>query len=72
MEGCTPLASATRLCAFSVSAAICMYELSRRIRHEVKAYQMDPEEKKEVYFNWLKNTVQKSDYLIKEVLLRQK
>jgi len=67
-----PMHGFTESFNISVSAAICMYELSRRIRETVPNYGLTEEEKTKVYFDWLKNTVQKSDALIADFLLKQK
>ena len=67
-----PMYGFTESFNISVSAAICMYELSRRIRETVSDYQLSEEEKTLVYFEWLKNTVQKSDALIQDFLSKQK
>lgn len=67
-----PMYGFTESFNISVSAAICMYELSRRIRETVPDYQLSEEEKTSVYFEWLKNTVQKSDALIQDFLSKQK
>ncbi len=52
----------------SVCAALCMYELSTRIRKEAEGYLLSEQEKLDVYFDWLKNSVEKSDALIKNYL----
>jgi tRNA (guanosine-2'-O-)-methyltransferase len=67
-----PMYGFTESFNISVSAAICMYELSRRIRETVPDYAMREEEKTQVYFDWLKNTVQKSDALIQDFISKQK
>lgn len=52
----------------SVCAALCMYELSTRIRKNVPNYQLTEQEKTDVYLNWLKTSVDKSEALIKNYL----
>lgn len=52
----------------SVCAAICMYELTSRIRKEVPDYLLNEQQKLDVYFNWLKTSVDKSEALIKNYL----
>jgi tRNA (guanosine-2'-O-)-methyltransferase len=52
----------------SVCAALCMYELTTRIRQEVPNYLLGEQEKIDVYFDWLKNSVDKSEALIKNYL----
>jgi len=67
-----PMHGFTESFNISVSAAICMYELSRRIRETVPGYGLSESEKTLVYFEWLKNTVQKSESLILDFLSKQK
>jgi tRNA (guanosine-2'-O-)-methyltransferase len=52
----------------SVCAALCMYELTTRIRRDVKDYLLSEEEKTDVYFEWVKNSVDHSGALIKNFL----
>jgi len=56
----------------SVCAALCMYELTTRIRQEVKNYLLSEEEKRDVYFEWLKTSVDKSEGLIENYLQNKK
>ncbi len=67
-----PMHGFTESFNISVSAAICMYELSRRVRENVQDYYLSEKEKSQVYFDWLKNTVQKSEALIENFLSNQK
>lgn len=48
----------------SVCAALCMYELSNRIRKTVANHLLTEEEKTDIYLEWLINSVEKSDALI--------
>lgn len=52
----------------SVCAALCLYELTTRIRKHVPDYLLNEQEKLDTYFNWLKNSVDKSEALIKNYL----
>ena len=52
----------------SVCAALCMYELTTRIRKEVKDYLLGEDEKIDIYLDWLKNSVEKSEALIENYL----
>lgn len=52
----------------SVCAALCMYELTTRIRSTVTNYFLNEEEQTHVYFNWLKTSVKNSDGLIENYL----
>lgn len=61
-----PMYGFTESFNISVCAALCMYELSNRIRKEIPNYHLSETEKQEVYLDWLKATVRKSDAIIKE------
>ncbi len=56
----------------SVCAALCMYQLSTRIRQTVPGYLLSEEEKLDVYFDWLKKSVDKSEALIADYLSKKK
>lgn len=49
----------------SVSAALCMYELGKRIRQEVPDHALSQEEKETIYLQWLKTSVEHSEALIR-------
>lgn len=63
-----PMLGFTESFNISVCAAMCMYELSARIRKDVPNPHLTEEEKKRVYFEWLKASVDKSDALIRRFL----
>lgn len=52
----------------SVCAALCMYELSKRMRATVPGYLLTDEERTDVYFDWLRNSVEYGEALIKNYL----
>jgi tRNA (guanosine-2'-O-)-methyltransferase len=52
----------------SVCAALCLYELTTRIRKHVPDYLLNEQEKLDTYFNWIKNSLDKSEALIKNYL----
>ncbi|MDI1356489.1 MAG: TrmH family RNA methyltransferase [bacterium] len=56
----------------SVSAALCMYELSARIRIEVPDYLIGEKERVDIYFDWLMNSIDKSEALIARYLKEKK
>lgn len=56
----------------SVSAALCMYEITTRIRKEVPNYLIGEAERVDIYFDWLKNSVDKSEALIARYLKEKK
>jgi len=63
-----PMFGFTESFNISVSAALCMYELTTRIRSEVKNYLLTDEEKTDVYFEWLKTSIDSSEGLIENYL----
>lgn len=52
----------------SVCAALCMYEITKRMRGIVPGYFLTEEEKIDVYFDWLKNSVEYGEALVKKYL----
>lgn len=52
----------------SVCAGICMYELTKRMRNAQTNYLLTDQEKLDVYFEWMKTTVDKSKSLIENFL----
>jgi tRNA (guanosine-2'-O-)-methyltransferase len=56
----------------SVSAALCMYELSSRVRSSVKDHLLSTGEQRDIYLGWLKNSVEKSEALIEDYLRKKK
>lgn len=52
----------------SVCAAVCMYELTTRMRKTVKNYSLSENEKTQVYLNWLKTSIDHSEALINNYL----
>jgi len=59
-----PMYGFTESFNISVCAALCMYELTTRIRKTIPNYLLTEEEKLEVYLNWLKTSVDKSSQLL--------
>ncbi len=60
-----PMFGFTESFNISVCAAICMYELTSRMRNEVPDYLLNEEEKTDVYLQWLKTSIVNSDGIIK-------
>lgn len=56
----------------SVCAAICMYELTGRIRKTVPGYLLNEQEKTGIYLDWLRASVEKSEALIENYLKNKK
>ena len=61
-----PMYGFTESFNISVCAALCMYELSTRIRKEVPNYHLTAAEREDIYIEWLKASVKKHDLIIKE------
>lgn len=61
-----PMYGFTESFNISVCAALCMYELSTKIRKEVPNYHLSDLEKEDIYIEWLKASVKKYDLIIKE------
>jgi len=67
-----PMLGFTESFNVSVCAAICLYELSTRIRKNVPDYLLNEQEKLDVYFEWLKTSIDKSEALIEDYLQKKK
>ncbi|HQQ93183.1 MAG TPA: RNA methyltransferase [Bacteroidia bacterium] len=65
-----PMYGFTESFNISVSAAICMYELSNRIRRQVNDYQLGQDEKNELYLNWLCQSTAKGELILQDFLRR--
>jgi tRNA (guanosine-2'-O-)-methyltransferase len=50
----------------SVSAALCLYELSGRMRKELPNYHIREEERTDVYLQWLTGSIESGELLVKE------
>ena len=61
-----PMYGFTESFNISVCAALCMFELSTRLRKEVPNFELSPIEKEDIYIEWLKASVKKHDLIIKE------
>lgn len=48
----------------SVSAALCLYELSTRLRKGSASWELKPDEKLDLQYEWLKNSVRAPDKLV--------
>jgi len=66
-----PMLGFTESFNVSVCAAICLYELSTRIRKNVPDYLLNEQEKLDVYFEWLKTSIDKSEALIEDYLQKK-
>jgi tRNA (guanosine-2'-O-)-methyltransferase len=67
-----PMFGFTESFNISVCAAICMYDITTRMRSGANRYGLTDDEKKEVMFAWLKNTVRSPDALIRDFLDKKK
>ena len=61
-----PMYGFTESFNISVCAALCMYELSTKIRKEVPNFGIKESEKATIYIEWLKASIKKHDLIIKE------
>jgi tRNA (guanosine-2'-O-)-methyltransferase len=61
-----PMYGFTESFNISVCAALCMHQLSTRIRKEVPNYGLSLAEKEDIYIEWLKASIRKHDLIIKE------
>ncbi len=61
-----PMYGFTESFNISVCAALCMYNLSTKIRNEVPNYGLTALEKEDIYIEWLKASIRKQDLIIKE------
>lgn len=66
-----PMYGFTESFNISVCAALCMYELSTRLRKTSLNYLLGEEEKTNIYLDWLKTSVERSDALIKDYLQKK-
>jgi tRNA (guanosine-2'-O-)-methyltransferase len=67
-----PMYGFTESFNISVSAALCMYELTTRIRESVPDCYLSEVERTDIYLDWLMNSIQKSDLIVKEYLEKNK
>jgi tRNA (guanosine-2'-O-)-methyltransferase len=67
-----PMYGFTESFNISVCAALCMYELSGRMRREVKNYLLDETQKTDVYLQWLKTSIQSSQSIVEDYERKKK
>lgn len=67
-----PMYGFTESFNISVSAALCMYELTTRIREIVPNSYLSDTEKIDIYLDWLMNSIDKSELIVKEYLEKNK
>ncbi|MCC6370192.1 MAG: RNA methyltransferase [Bacteroidia bacterium] len=63
-----PMFGFTESFNISVSAALCMYELTKRSREVVPDYFLSEQEKLDIYYDWLRTSIDKGDALVKNYL----
>jgi tRNA (guanosine-2'-O-)-methyltransferase len=63
-----PMYGFTESFNISVCAALCMYELTTRIRESGISYKLSDKEKQLIYLDWLKTSISKSELIIKDFL----
>lgn len=52
----------------SVSAAVCLYELTTRLRNSEKTIALDEEFKEEIRYQWIKQTIKAGDQIVNKYL----
>jgi tRNA (guanosine-2'-O-)-methyltransferase len=61
-----PMYGFTESFNISVCAALCMYELTTRIRKSGIDYNLSDQEKKDIYLEWQKTSISRSDLIIQD------
>ncbi len=61
-----PMYGFTESFNISVCAALCMHQLSTRMRNEIENYKLSPPEKEIIYLEWLKTSVKKPELIIQK------
>lgn len=61
-----PMYGFTQSFNISVCAALCMYELTKRIRSSSIPWQLTSEEQTDVYLSWLRNSISKVELIEKD------
>lgn len=64
-----PMVGFTESFNLSVSAAICLYQLTSSLNQSELSWTLDESEKEEIRLNWYKKVVRRSESLIKEHIL---
>lgn len=60
-----PMVGFTESFNISVSAALCLYHLTKKIREKVSEWQLNEEDRSDILLEWLKQSVNKADVLIR-------
>jgi tRNA (guanosine-2'-O-)-methyltransferase len=61
-----PMYGFTESYNISVSAALCLYEITGRMRKEVKEFSIQGEERTDIYLKWLTNSIDSGELLVKD------
>ncbi len=61
-----PMFGFTESYNISVSAALSLYELTKRLRNFVKGWELNEKEKTTILINWCLNSINKSDMLLRK------
>ncbi len=67
-----PMYGFTESFNISVCAALCMYELTKRIREKKIDFHLSEEEKTNIYLDWLKNSINKSELVVDDYFKKKK
>lgn len=63
-----PMVGFTESYNISVSAAICLYSLTRRLRASEISWKLEEEQVSAIRLQWLRNSIKKSEHIEKELL----
>jgi tRNA (guanosine-2'-O-)-methyltransferase len=63
-----PMHGFTESLNVSVCAALCMFELTRRMRTEVPSWRLSGSEREEIYRNWLTASIEMGDAIVADFL----
>lgn len=63
-----PMMGFTESFNISVCAALCMHELTRRIRQTVPTAYLSSDQRERIYLQWLVQTIKKGDLIVKDFL----
>jgi tRNA (guanosine-2'-O-)-methyltransferase len=63
-----PMFGFTESYNISVSAAICLYSLTRRLRASETSWKLEEEQVSAIRLQWLRNSIKKSEHIEKELL----
>ena len=66
-----PMVGFTESLNISVSAAIFIHTLTSRLRASAIPWQLTADEQSEIIFSWLKNSIKRSDLLVRDFMMKR-